>query len=49
MEMGNYNELCEKLEKQKNILNLEIAKMQKQIREIMVSYQNELNELSRDK
>lgn len=49
MQMGNYNELCEKLEKQKNLLNNEIAKMQKQIREIMMSYQNELNELSRDK
>lgn len=49
MELANYNDKCEGLQREKNGLKIELIKLEKQIREIMVSYQQELDELNRDK
>lgn len=41
--MANYNDKCYELEREKNGLANELAKLEKQLREIMVSYQQELD------
>lgn len=43
LEMANYNEKCYELERERNGLAGELSKLEKQLREIMVSYQQELD------
>lgn len=49
LELANYNDKYYELEKERNGLNIELTRMEKELKDIMVSYQQELDQIYKDK